>query len=277
MKTLQDKNGLTVHVDAMTCRDDAGRFVGATPSAHRWERLTQGREKSAIQGNYVHGLAEMRRELEALPQDHDTFPEDDAWSATLVTPADAATGRRQCLQLGWFQDGGDPFLRLAQILSTLDFTQYSVPDFAPLRLTPLRQVSYGMRPMNDKTGLPLKVATINGEFARAGMLEGTAYLERRFRHMQGRNAMKSPGCYVDGLEALEREIAELSPQCDAWAPNERWSARVVTDTDWTTYLRHALCIDWFQEGGDPLERLAAILAGIDFMQYSKSEIDLPEE
>lgn len=186
-------------------------------------------------------------------------PANDAWTARLVTPAHFPSGQRDCLELSWYQDGGDPFLRLVEIFSTLDFMLYSLPEIASLFRELPKQVSFGMRPMNDKQGLPLKIGRISGDYAREGMLEGTPYLERRFRLIQGRTRMESPGIYVDGLDVLEREIAELKRDCEVWAPNESWCAKVVTDTDWNSCLRHYVHLHWFQEGGDPLGRLAVFL------------------
>ncbi|NHZ82683.1 hypothetical protein F2P44_25890 [Massilia sp. CCM 8695] len=125
--------------------------------------------------------------------------------------------------------------------------------------------------MKNKQGIAVTIDAIRGEFARAGMLEGSPYMERKFRLLKGRNAMERPGCYVDGLDALEQEIAGLTHDCEIWAPNERWSARLVTPPDWPSHLRQYVHVDWFQEGGDPFGRLATIFANMDFTKYCATE------
>ena len=64
-----------------------------------------------------------------------------------------------------------------------------------------------MRQFLDCNGTPLRLMGIGGRDAYEGVLEGNAYLARKFRLMTGRNAMKASGVFVVGLDALESEIA----------------------------------------------------------------------
>ena len=139
-----------------------------------------------------------------------------------------------------------------------------------------------MRPMTDKNGLEVRIDTVSGYDVYAGMLEGTPWLARKMRLRQGQSSMSTPGHYVDGIDLLERELEYLPRTYEIWAPNERWTASVVTPTvaaapidkgthtEWPGH-RHVLVVHWYQEGGDPLSRLAEIIARIDFMQYSIGE------
>jgi hypothetical protein len=272
MKALQDKNGLTVHVDLMTGYDHAARVLDGSPYLQRKLRLLQGRKHMSQPGHYVHGLDELERELSELARAHDGLPENDAWCARLVSPVDLPSGRRHWLEVRWYQDGGDPFLRLAAMVSTLDFTLYSAPEIAVFFIDPPQDSPYGMRPMKDRNGLSVTIEMTRGDFSRGGMTEGTPYLDRCLRLRQGRRQMERAGTYVDGLDALEREIAQLSEACEVWAPKERWFAKVVTETDRHSSLRQYVAIYWFQEDGDPMARLAAMIADLDLTQYCASEL-----
>ena len=130
--------------------------------------------------------------------------------------------------------------------------------------------------MKDKNDLKVQIEVIRGDDAYAGMLEGTPYLARKMRLLQGRERMKRAGEYVDGLDDLEREISGMQRDYEIWAPNERWSARLITPIDWASHRRHYLVISWYQQGGDPLSRLAAIVSGLDFMQYCNEEAVEPD-
>ena len=68
-----------------------------------------------------------------------------------------------------------------------------------------------MRILQDKNGFAVKIDVIRGEDAYAGMIEGTPYLARRFRLLQGQREMGKPGHFVHGLDELEREIGKISP------------------------------------------------------------------
>jgi hypothetical protein len=138
-----------------------------------------------------------------------------------------------------------------------------------------------MRTMLDKKGLELRIHHIEGYDAYDGMLEGTPWLVRRLRIRQGQLEMSQTGQYVDGIALLERELTD-EPRGDNWPPNEQWTARLVTLTEWGASVdkgthtewpghRHAVVIHWYQEGGDPMSRLAEIVAGLDFMRYSVRE------
>lgn len=247
------------------------------PPMARQRRVLDGRGRMRTPGHYVHGLDELERELDAPPGAYDTFPRDTAWTATLVPSSADSSPQRPYLNLSWFQEGGDPFVHLGEILSALDFSEHSVTENLTFFPGHTNEVPFGMRPMKNKQGIAVTIESIQGEFARAGMLEGTPYLGRKLRLLQGRHAMERPGCYVDGLDALEQEIARLDRSCDVWAPDERWSARLVTPTDWPSCLRRHVHIYWYQDVGDPFARLATIFAELDFIKYCATEKDDPDE
>jgi hypothetical protein len=136
--------------------------------------------------------------------------------------------------------------------------------------------------MMDNLGLEVRIDLIQGNDAYAGMIEGTPWLARKFRLMQCRKKIAQLGQYVDGIDLLERELEDLSRDTETWAPNEHWFARLVSETVWTTPIdkgshtewpghRQVLGISWYQEGGDPLVRLAEIVRGLDFKKYSTNE------
>jgi hypothetical protein len=126
---------------------------------------------------------------------------------------------------------------------------------------------------------------VYGDDAYATMLEGTPYLARKLRLHQCQQIMKRAGSYVDGVEELERELATMSAREEAWAPNERWHAKLITATDWETSAdraasgitqqlghRHVLNVHWYQQGCDPMTRLAEIVADLDVMHYAQAEV-----
>jgi hypothetical protein len=142
-----------------------------------------------------------------------------------------------------------------------------------------------MRKMTDGKGVEVAIEIVRGDDAYATMIEGTPYLARKFRLHQCRQSMKHIGNYVDGVEELERELAAMSPREEVWAPNERWYAKLITATDWETSAdreasgetrrlghRHVLTVHWYQQGGDPMARLANLVGGLDVMQYSQAEV-----
>ena len=128
-----------------------------------------------------------------------------------------------------------------------------------------------MRPLKDIKGIIVHPESISGRDAYASMLEGTPYLARKFRLLQGRSLMESPGSFVFGLDELEREIARLPRDTSVWPPNECWRARLVGAIDWGKFLRLSLTVHWYQEGGDPMEKLADLVATLDFSAFAKEE------
>ena len=128
-----------------------------------------------------------------------------------------------------------------------------------------------MRQLKDARGSIVYPERVSGTDAYAGMIEGTPYLARKFRLLQGRAAMKSPGVFVFGLDELEHEIAQISRDIKDWAPNESWESRLVSEVDWENFRRRYLIVRWYQEGGDPMEKLARLVATLDFAAYSQEE------
>jgi hypothetical protein len=128
-----------------------------------------------------------------------------------------------------------------------------------------------MRDMTDSKGIIVRPESVTGDDAYAGMLEGTPYLARRFRLIQGRNAMTQPGVLVYGLDELEREIEVTSRDTDLWAPNERWTARLVSDVDYKNMVRHYMLLTWYQRAEDPMQRLSDIVKTLDFRRHSQQE------
>ena len=132
-----------------------------------------------------------------------------------------------------------------------------------------------MRDLTDSEGVIVRPESIAGEDAYAGMLEGTPYLARKFRLIQGRNAMTQPGVLVHGLDDLEREIEVTPRDTDLWAPNERWTAHLVSGVDYARMVRRCMVLVWYQSAEDPMERLSRIVKTIDFQWHSQQEaVDL---
>ena len=134
-----------------------------------------------------------------------------------------------------------------------------------------------MRKMVDAKGVVVTAEFVRGEDAYAGMLEGTPYLARKFRLMQGQQMMKRAGTIVLGLDELEREIAVTTRDSDNWAPNERWTARLIGTTDRGRNIRRYLILIWYQKGIDPMLRLANLVTDLDFLRLSQEEpVDVDE-
>ena len=129
-----------------------------------------------------------------------------------------------------------------------------------------------MRQLIDRAGFSAQIENIRGEDAYAGMLEGTPYLARRFRLLQGRNLMNSPGHFVHGMDELEREIEETQRDTEIWAPNERWTAKLVEEPDYSRGVRKFVFITWYQQAEDPMERPTKIVASIELEKYIQEEL-----
>jgi hypothetical protein len=128
-----------------------------------------------------------------------------------------------------------------------------------------------MRTLTDINGYSIRPEHVRGEDAYAGMLEGTPYLARKLRLLGGRRQMERRGVFVHGLGELEREIAETPRDSSTWAPNERWTARLVGPTDWKRRVRQYLELTWYQEGEDPMKRLAELVSTLDFERHCHEE------
>lgn len=129
-----------------------------------------------------------------------------------------------------------------------------------------------MRKLIDKNGIEVWPESVNGSDAYAGMLEGSPYMARKFRLLMGRSQMQTRGHYVHGLDELEREIAGMSRDFDIWAPNERWTAKMVEAFRDLSRQRNFVWVTWYQSGGDPMQQLADIVAGLDIRQYCQQEV-----
>ncbi len=92
---------------------------------------------------------------------------------------------------------------------------------------------------------------------------------RKWRLLTGRNAMKEPGIYVEGLDTLELEIASLDYSAEVWPAREKWTARLHGCDDWERKVRYELWIIWYQATVDPLQEISAIIFDLDFKQYCK--------
>lgn len=128
-----------------------------------------------------------------------------------------------------------------------------------------------MRMLNDAAGVVAKIDVIRGCDAYAGMLEGTPYLARRFRLMQCRKMMESRGQFVHGLDLLEQEISALPREIKHWAPNERWSAKLVWGEDFQRSVRRYVIVHWYQEAEDPMHRLTRIVEAMTLAECSAEE------
>ncbi|WP_426172033.1 hypothetical protein [Pseudoduganella sp. R-34] len=128
-----------------------------------------------------------------------------------------------------------------------------------------------MRKLKDSVGVVAKIDFIRGYDAYAAMLEGTPYLARRFRLLQEKKVMEGRGQFVYGLELLEQEIAVLPKDTGRWAPNERWSAKLVWDEDFQRAVRRYVIVHWYQEADDPMQRLAYIVESMALNDYGNEE------
>lgn len=131
-----------------------------------------------------------------------------------------------------------------------------------------------MRTMKDACGLEVRPAHVEGHDTYDGLIiQCRPHLVFKLHQLQAREWMqKARGRHADGLDELTRLSQPPSdPDDDVWPARERWSGKVVLPPQWPTPLRHYLWIRWFQETGDPMQRLAEILAGLDFMALSAVE------
>jgi len=128
-----------------------------------------------------------------------------------------------------------------------------------------------MRSFTDINGISIRPEEVRGDDAYAGMLEGTPYLARKFRLISGREQMERRVAFVHGLDELEKELAVTPRDASTWAPNERWTARLVGLPDWEKKTRQYLYFTWYQEGGDPMNRLKELISTLDFGHYCLEE------
>lgn len=128
-----------------------------------------------------------------------------------------------------------------------------------------------MRALHDASGRKIRLERIHGHCTYSGLLEGTAYLSHRFHLLRGQNWAKEPGTYVHGLDERQRAVETLPRDTDEWVPREEWCAKLVGEPDFALSQREFLWVHWHQEGGDPMQRLVEIVAGLHFERIGSLE------
>jgi hypothetical protein len=128
-----------------------------------------------------------------------------------------------------------------------------------------------MRTLTDINGFSIRPEDVQGVDSHARLHDGRPYLARRFRLFFGRRQMQRRGVFVHGLDELEREIAMTPHDSSTLPPNERWTAHLVGPTDWQRRVRQYLDFIWYQEGADPMKRLAELVSTLDFKRHCHEE------
>lgn len=123
-----------------------------------------------------------------------------------------------------------------------------------------------MRDYRDRNGLKLRLLSVSGENGFEGILEGSPYMLRRLRIVDGRRWLDTPGRYFVGLDELEAQVAAMDRDHHVSPPQYRWTATLVTDLDRDAGCRGRLTVLWYDDDlpSAPLSRLQEILLGIDF-------------
>lgn len=124
MRELRDAAGLRLRIEDIRGHNAyAGLLEGSAYLSHRF-RLIRSQSTARQRGNYVHGLEELERALQTLPRDTEVWAPREEWSAKLIGETDVRRSQREVLWVYWRQEGGDPMLRLAQIVSGLSFARH---------------------------------------------------------------------------------------------------------------------------------------------------------
>ncbi len=136
-----------------------------------------------------------------------------------------------------------------------------------------------MRNFKDNKDYEVCVSSISGDNAFSGLLEGTPYMARRVRLRKARRDLEQrKGMYCWGLDELEKELQRLDKDTGIWPDKERWVASVGVseylgcENELYKYENKNLRIHWFQEGGDPMEKLKFIVSNIDFLSLCVTEV-----
>ena len=126
-----------------------------------------------------------------------------------------------------------------------------------------------MREVKDAKGRALRIRSVSGVNAFAGMIEGTPFLSRKWRVLTGRRWMEAgAGRLVHGLSEIELELEAPDARKQDWPARERWTA-VLVGADGCSHTTELLLeLHWYQEGGDPMARLQEIVSAIDFAAHA---------
>lgn len=131
-----------------------------------------------------------------------------------------------------------------------------------------------MRKLFDKNKHKLQVDEIKAVDAYHGLLEGSPYLVRKLRLMKAKRFNEQEGNIFDSVEQLEQESANCERGSDDWPANEYWVAQISDGVRYAggdTFTSNRMSIAWYQEGGDPFERLNRIVAAIEFNKLCRQE------
>ncbi|VAW68771.1 hypothetical protein MNBD_GAMMA10-1064 [hydrothermal vent metagenome] len=124
-----------------------------------------------------------------------------------------------------------------------------------------------MRVFIDKTGMEINLERIDGDDSFAGILEGSAYMIREHRYVQGCSKNeKEDGCYVFGMEELGDELA-LGNKYSVLPLQERWVAYLYTNS-WEPDGRYFLKLMWYQDAMDPFQKLKSIISETVFRDHA---------
>lgn len=123
-----------------------------------------------------------------------------------------------------------------------------------------------MRQLTDKAGFTASLESIHGIDSFAGILEATPFLLRKLRQARMRRTTEKPGHYFPGMDDLTEELQDMASDYKVWPDKEFWYAKLVRSPEWPENRRQFVVLYWFQEGDEPLKKLAEIVSTISLEQ-----------
>jgi hypothetical protein len=127
MRELKDKTGRIITIDKIEAEDAFQGVLEGTPYLIRKLRLISAQKYIEKQGYIFHSIHELQQDLDTCDKDSSDLPLREIWSAQVSTGAkyvnDHDKFRSDVLNIKWYQEGGDPFKKLNEIVSNLNFTK----------------------------------------------------------------------------------------------------------------------------------------------------------
>lgn len=128
----------------------------------------------------------------------------------------------------------------------------------------------------DQGGILVELMQLELSFVYDGLLEGSAegaYMI--FRQQIDSELASNPNVYWHGFSEVDAEVEERWSRPRTWPPAERVTA--VCRSSWVPKGKNPLgttrmSVKWYQDEGDPFERIESILRKIDWKLYARYEL-----
>jgi hypothetical protein len=126
VRELTDIKGYRVYVESVSGHNWYSGMIEGTPYLARKLRLSMSKDVMKRPGNFVVGLPELEREIEALDKKCTEWAPREAWNARVSDGVNYRERISRVAHIHWFQEGIDPMRRLQEIVEALDFLAIAV-------------------------------------------------------------------------------------------------------------------------------------------------------